>query len=240
MAITVAPSENAAGILVVPMALLRPDGATSDSGHDEEPDLVEQIVGLRLAVAIPGDAIGENALIGANRVGQTDSRGRGLLEIEEEVFAAIERLNDIDGVRIQSRAKSAATAVLHERIGYIGMRDYSFEAICTADRFYHPGSKLTATALGGGSVSLTWVLPPDRYDRLRVKLRRAAGSTPPATPSAGTGVTLSGDFATSVTDAPGVGTFSYSLFGMYDESGADPLATEERNSDPVSKTVVAT
>lgn len=237
--VTVAPDEQAVARLVPPIVMLRPLDASVDPQHGEEPDLIHQTVGVRLVVVVPGDALGENALIGANRVGQTDSRGRGLLEVEEELFAAIELLNGIDGVKIQNRATGAALATIEEGTGnYICYRDYQFLAVVTADRFYHPASRLAASTPGGGAVSLTWLLPPARYDRFRVILRRAAGSTPPSSPTGGTGVVLSGDLAISVVDTPGAGTFSYALFGSYDETNS-PASVEQRYSAAVTKTVTA-
>jgi len=97
--------------------------------------------------------------------------------------------------------------------------EYVFAATVSYERFYHSCEQFKAADAGSGNASLSWTIPPDRFDRDKVILRRAAGSTPPASATAGTGVTLSGDLATSVTDNPGSGSFAYSLFGAYDESG---------------------
>ena len=235
--VTTAPEDHALASMISPIALIRPLEETSDPKHDEEPDYLVGTFALKLITVTPGDAaIGENALIGANRTaGASSSKGRGLLEIEEEVFAAIESLNGVDGVEIQCRAKGAAGATIDAEMRYMAFRDYTFEAIVTADRFYHPPRNLAAVAPGGGQVSLTWTLPPDRFDRRQMVLRRASGSTAPATPTAGTGVTLGSDLATSVTDTPGVGTWSYALFCGYTDTGA---ATNERYSDQVTGTTV--
>ena len=79
-------------------------------------------------------------------------------------------------------------------------------------------------------MSLTWANPPSRYDLRRVRLRRAAGSTPPASISAGSEVTLAADLSTSVVDAVAAGTYSYTLFGCYDETNSPPSA-DQRFSD---------
>ena len=136
--ITAAPRESVVEQLVMPAALIRPMGATSD---DEEPDFITQELALTLAVAHAGDAYGEYPVVGGQRTGQTDSTGRGLLEVEEEVFAAIEFLNTDSGVLIQHRVSSAAEPQL---IGsqYLLLRDYLFRLDLTADRFYHPVENL--------------------------------------------------------------------------------------------------
>ena len=117
--ITSAPRESALEQLIMPAALIRPMGATSD------------------AVAHAGDAFGEYPMVGGQRAGQEESQGRGLLEIEEEVFAAIELVNTDDGVVIQYRATSEVQPQLVQN-QYLLFRDYLFRADLTADRYYHP------------------------------------------------------------------------------------------------------
>lgn len=242
--VTAAPKEAAYGVFRFPLALIRPLSARFDPDFGEEPELVMQDVEVQLVVANAADVVGEASLIGANRAAvPTTSAGRGLLEVEEALMDAAARLSAIDGVEMLCRARSAVGAVHDDAIGYAAFRTYTFEVMTTADRFYHPATRLSATAAGGGSVSLTWRLPPDRYDRRRVVLRRASGSTAPASITAGTGVTLSGDLATSVTDAPGAGTFSYSVFATYDETDGRPEGTPDSDdfvSAAETDTVTAT
>lgn len=233
--VSVGPTEDAFRNLQYPLALIRPLAATVDPEHDEESDLIVQQVAVRLAVAVP-DGIGEAALLGANRTaGSTSSKGRGLLEVEEELFAAIEFLDQLSGISNQCRARSAVDAQVTEA-EYVVFRDYVFDLYVTADRYYHPATQFAGSDAGGGSASLSWTLPPDRYDRLRMILRRATGSTAPTSVTDGTGVSLSADLATSKTDTPGVGTWSYALFVAYDETHST-LSTEERYSSSATKTV---
>lgn len=237
--ITVGPDEESLFTIGFPACLIRPGDGTSDPEHDEEPDLYVGSFTARLVAKVAGDTIGELALIGGVRnSGQTDSGGRGLLELEEELFAAAKLLNAIDGVEMQLRAKGDAQAVVDEEHGYVVMRDYLFEIFCTRERFYHPAIRLTASDSGGGAVALAWTLPPARFDRLRVILRRAAGATAPTSPTAGTGVTLSGDLANTVNDTPGVGQWSYALFAAYDETHDTP-SEAQRFSEAITVTVTA-
>lgn len=107
-------------------------------------------------------------------------------------------------------------------------------------RFYHPPRLFKATG-GGGQVSLTWALPPDRFDRLKVVLRRASGATAPTSATDGTGVTLSGDLATSVTDSGlSAGTYSYAIFGGYDETNSTPTTVDNYSSAVTFTSVTVT
>jgi hypothetical protein len=161
------------------------------------------------------------------------------LEVEEEVFAAVKSLNDIDGVVIQSRGKGAASPVLDETLGYVISRDYLWEVETTATRYYHPCRKFAATG-GAGSIACTWALPPDRYDRYRVRLVYRLGAVAPTSVTDGTEVTLAGPLVTSHTITLAAGTYSLSLFASYDETNT-VLAADQRTSDPVTKlSVVAT
>lgn len=234
--VSTGPDEMALSSMVTPCCLVRPGASQSDPVHGEEPDLLHASVGVRVIAIRPGDAVGENPLIGGNRTGgQTSSKGRGILELEEEVFAAIEQLGDVDGVRVIGRAVGESDNVLVEdqpggNVKYIAWRDHDFTIACTADRYYHAPRNLAVAQGGAGQASVTWALPPDRYDRYKIILRRAAGSTAPSSPSSGTGVTLASNLATSVTDACGVGTFSWAVFCAYDETHPT-VANEERYSE---------
>jgi hypothetical protein len=97
---------------------------------------------------------------------------------------------------------------------------------------------LAGTIPGGGSTVLTWNLPPARYDRNALILRRAAGTTPPASTTAGTGIAV-GALVTTLLNTPGVGTFSYSLFMGYDELNSTPT-TSDRFSAAATLTITLT
>ena len=76
---------------------------------------------------------------------------------------AAERLNEVDGVKLTFRARGAASIVEMPNFVYAQYRDYLFEVMTTADRFYAPVSRMTAVdAAGAGDVDLTWILPAVR------------------------------------------------------------------------------
>lgn len=95
----------------------------------------------------------------------------------------------------------------------------------------------TATVAPTAGVKLTWTPAPDRYDFRRYVCRRASGSTAPTSATGGTGVTITNETVRTtsyLTDNPGNGTWSYSLFVAYDETGS---GSDERYSELGSITV---
>lgn len=237
--VTPIPTEQSFDNLSFPVLLLTPLTGNSDPLHGEEPSLIEYDFEATIIQAVAGDDIGEPTLLGANRTELGSSRGRGLLELEEELFRAANLLNNIDGIRVVSTKQSATGANLVADLGYVAWKDYTFKVLLRDFRFYHSARNLAANVNTDATVSLEWNLPPtDRYDLHQMVLRRATGSTPPAEPTDGTGVTLGSDLATSVVDGPlASDTYSYSLFAGYDEKNETP-SENERFSEKITKTVV--
>ena len=218
-------------------------GIGSSSADDDEPEDLETLdVTVKIVQRVQADQHGETALIGGARSGgQGSSAGRGVLELAEQVRSELGILQRKNGVRLQLISRNSAQAVSTEGLYYI-TQALTFEAWITSDRTYEAATRFTATDATGGDASLAWTLPPDRFDRVGVVLRRASGSTPPSSATAGTGVTLASATATSVTDSPGAGTFSYALFGSYDELGsyAGSPYSPDRYSASVTATVTVT
>ena len=241
--ISVAPDDQALSVLVTPTAVLRPLGAQSDPMHDEEPDLIMQSIGVRLSVTVPGDPLGQFALIGGGRQGQGDSRGRGLLEVEEELYGAIESLNTINGVVIYSRAKSEAEAELDDDNRYSCIRTYLFDALTTASRFYHPVLGFIATDnVASTFCDLDWTSAPMRFDSRGVRILRKSGSSPATNPTdLSATIVADGSAFPAVAgywrDRPGTGTYSYTIWVTYDEWDS---STTERYSAYMTSTVTVT
>tara|TARA_R110002072_G_scaffold35076_2_gene104156 strand:- start:12230 stop:13027 length:798 start_codon:yes stop_codon:yes gene_type:complete len=185
---------------------------------EEEESLVVQRLELELTQQVRGDYTGEVSLIGGTRAsGQGGSGGRGLLELEEVVFSELSAMARAQGIGLRLDAASAAAASSDKDFGYLAFRVYEFEAWLTAGRVYPEASRLAASDAGSQVASLTWENPADRFDRSDLVLRRASGSTAPATVTDGTDVTVASD-AESLSDSPGgAGAYSYSLFVGYDE-----------------------
>lgn len=223
--------EAMAQITARPIVLIAPGAWQADP---ELAGLGTTTITIRL-LDFKEDRAGESVLVGGNRKasgGIGSSEGRGLLEVEEEVLRALERMNDVVGIRIAGNFKGATEAVYVQDMGYVASRVLTFEVDATRARYYHAPQRLVLTPQGGGSgvIAGAWALPPDRFDfhaaaspmaaRGRIIVRRSSGLTAPQSITDGTGVTLSGDFATSFTDTPGVGAtyWSYTVFAAYDET----------------------
>lgn len=243
------PEDRTMRTLRMPLALVRIGSNTADPEHSEMPDLIQQDIEAVVMCSIPSDTIGEAALIGANRTGgSTSSAGRGLLEIEEELFDAIGDLNDTTGARLRLVSSSAPDPELFEDTAYAVWRKYRFQGAVTMDRFYHPVTRFSVAAPGAGNATLTFTLPPNRWDKQAIVIRKASGSTAPATATDGTSVDASSITWSATTAMTSVsltdpapfsppGTWSFSVFAAYDETGSD---TNERFSAAASATKTLT
>ena len=134
--------------------------------------------------------------------------------------------NTASGFPIVFRGASQAQPTYIETLGYIAFGDYKFEALGTLSRTYQAPSGFKRT--GTTTAILTWNAAT-RWDARRFVLRFASGATPPATIVAGTGITLGGtpdgNGVVTVTHSPGAGTYSYSLFAVYDDvNGSSDVA----------------
>lgn len=211
----------------LPLALIRVGTATPDPDMDEQPGVQGVEITISVVVRHEQDQFGEVALLGANRVAGSD--GRGLFEVEEKVQSALLQIGPASGLPIVFRGTGAAQATLDEGLGYIVACDYRFRALGTIARTYQAPSGFSGSS--GATLALTWNAAV-RWDARRFILRRASGSTAPATSASGTGVTLGGSpdgaGVTSKTDSPGSGTWSYSLFAVYDDTdaGADGTVSD--------------
>lgn len=114
-----------------PFAVIVPNDFKADPQWGEEPDLLVGTVIIRIGTVIPGDAVGENPLMGANRPDSTKSEGAGLYQIEVELFDAVGKMNVENGIVMQYRSMGDSGAILESNM-YIAYEDHVFEAVCTA------------------------------------------------------------------------------------------------------------
>ena len=238
--VTAGPTEESIPEMAAPFVLIRPGTATADPEFEDEVVLVTDFV-ITLCVALPQDKVGEIPLIGGGRPSETASGGMGLLELQDRLFNETKLLNIASGVIIQTRGKGMIAASEIPGFGYAVFRDYNFECLASVDRYYPAPTSFNATAATGGTVSLTWKLAPARFDRLALILRRASGSTAPATSTDGTGVSVGATDTSKSDTGLSSGAHSYSLFQTYDErtpQGVGGVATTQTDvSDAVSLTV---
>lgn len=213
-----------------PTLLVRP-GATEN--NPEHPEIIERAaweVGILGAVGT--DQGGSASTVGGNRASLGSSQGRGVLEIEPIVLARLRDGTMGLGPRLIARGIDRASGF--DVPGLVTLRVY--EVVATrplqSAPYYQPVTRLLATSPGAGSATLTWRLPQVmggtnsptplyRWDLVGLTVRRASGSTAPASPTAGTGVPVVG-LASTVTDSPGAGMWSYAVFATYD-AGRDPI-----------------
>lgn len=124
--------ESALKTMRTPFALLQPLSSTSDPEFDQAPGLAMLAFQVRVMVMVPGDSVGENAVMGGNKTaGATYSEGRGLFEVEQEVFNAIGTLNANESLVIMCRQKGGANAAIVEGKTYVAWRDLQFEMLGT-------------------------------------------------------------------------------------------------------------
>ncbi len=128
----------------------------SGRADDEVKDQWTQTLSVFLMVAVPGDQLGEAPLIGRNRTGITGGGGRGLLEVEVEMLAAIEQLDRSGQFSIGFRIASKAEPFQNED-GYHLAREYAFEAELT--RAYQYMAPLAVAASGDPTVTISWTAP---------------------------------------------------------------------------------
>lgn len=119
--------------LRTPIALIAPQGAESDPEHNEEPDWERFDIQVLLAVVVPGGAVGEEPVIGANTTGgSTQSQGQGIIVVEREFYNAVGKLNQLEGVILQIRQRGEEGGAFHPPSSYIAYRTYRLEAWGTA------------------------------------------------------------------------------------------------------------
>jgi hypothetical protein len=124
--------ESALKTMRTPFALLQPMGTTSDPEFDEDPNFVALNLQVRIVVMVPGDSVGENALMGGNKTGgATVSEGKGIFDVEQELFNAIGRLNGLESIILQCRQKGGISAAIVGDNVYVAYRDLQFEALGT-------------------------------------------------------------------------------------------------------------
>lgn len=117
----------------VPFCLIEPGAAESDPVHDEEPDFLRMSPNVLILTAVPGDVLGEGALIGANKTGgSTASEGKGILELEQELYNAVGKLNALESITLQIRQKGQQGAVRKSPSEWIVYRIYTLESWGTA------------------------------------------------------------------------------------------------------------
>jgi hypothetical protein len=194
-----------------PFLLLSVGGSTPDP---HEPTLSRVTFYLDAVAWNAQGLAGEASLLGAARTDGT-SRGQGLLELEERIYSALAYLSAHNGIKPPLQIRGAA-GVDDLGAAFRGaVRRYEIQAWVVEPETYPACRDLSGNVSVAGQCTLTWQDPAAASSLI---MRRASGSTPPARPTAGTGVTVSLGTET-VTDAVAAGTYSWALWARY--SGGD-------------------
>ena len=134
--ITSAPTEKGLEDLRAPYVFINPTGGPAD---EDEPGICLETITLTLVVATEGDQVGERAHIGGHLSrGDGASAGKGLLEIQREIFSTIKFLNETTGITVQLRRTAALGSVWNDQTGFTVGREYTFEVTAQTDPTYGP------------------------------------------------------------------------------------------------------
>lgn len=118
--------------LRTPFALIAPMPAESDPEFNEEPDWIRFNFAVLLATVVPGGTVGEEAVMGANKTGgSTSSEGRGIVELQQEFYNAVGKLNALENITLQIRQQGEHGGTFHDP-NYIVWRTLLLEAWGTA------------------------------------------------------------------------------------------------------------
>lgn len=197
-----------------PSLIVQPGSKTTDDANMLRAGVQNGNIELILVTAVPGDKVGTASLMGRNQAAGV--LGKGILEIEEKLKTAILLLTQQNGVEFYAVSQNAPKPnPIGSNRGLLS-RTFTYSLWFTETRTYSRPRHFRATE-SGGTVTLTWSLPPDRFDFNRVVMYRHTSEITSA--GTGTSITLSGDEAVTVANAPGAGTWYYSIFGGYLEPG---------------------
>lgn len=219
-------------------------GVNDNQADPQSPGYRKQTFTLTYWCQVAGDPRGENAMIGANRTGGAlTSSGRGILEYTEEVSRTLRQIQETLGVKIIAKHTSDVGTGIVPGLGYVAMRQSLVEAKCSDLRYYHP--PLRVSLLGAcGQVNIQWTDPPDRFDGVGqlIYIRYKAGTSAPTSITDGIAGTTQARGVNTALVTTGAGTWSFSVFAGYTDSGAAPVERYSEGpatEDGMSGTVVA-
>ncbi len=241
------PDDPGLSDVSTPFACIHPGPVTAD---EEEPGLVEASFSVVTIQSGEGQNRSQAATLGSNRGGGVgSSKGRGVMELEEEVIQTVGRLTGVNGARAAVAFTSGPSSAEVGSAKWVVAKEISVKVWCTAARHYDAPIWLVATPNGAGRIDLTWRNPPTRWDqypgtdhdgtRLAPIIRYAVGATAPATATDGTGVTgiASGGTSVSATSLS-AGATSFSIWQPYSEAGG--VSPERYSSQELSTYATAT
>lgn len=204
-----------------PFALITIEDGTPDP---DAPSLIVQGFRIAAVVEAAGDPMGEHAMIGSARADLGKSGGAGLLEVSERVRAAVQAMTGFDGAAIVVTATRIGTPTVLGKGRHAVVGEFSLDALCTSQPFHAAPQQVARQA---NTIRWRGDHCEARFDWLRYRIAWAAGTTPPATPGAGTVVYTGTAREAAVTIVAGR---AYAVFADYDPRGTGSPAS---SSSPV-------
>lgn len=211
-------------------------------GDAEEPVIRTTRIQVSLLMLNAGDRWGEAALIGSTR--NTDSgstANKGLAEIMDRLEGALADLDQQDGIQSVAFASGGSGPVGKAQSRIVSQADLFVTAVHEQVRSYPPVQRLRGTA-AGGTATLTWIDPPNRFDRKDIYVERVTGSVTSFTRGSGTVISSSVAIGTqTLANTPAAGTYTYGVWGGFDEQGSGTRDRfSSRGSDDKGRFVTVT
>ncbi len=221
--------------LRTPYLIISADSSTS---NEENPSLKDVSVRMSIVCRHEGDRFGRQAAIGGHGSwSQTDSLQKGVFEIQEKLWTAIEKQGRESGIIYMFSGKSERVIAGQgtEQEESLAILEIDFRATIFERSIYPDVHNLKAVKSGSDAV-LTWKDPPLRYDLIQTSglvIARKLGADPAITDQIAT-VDVGIQNYTDVN--PGAGTWHYGIFAQYDEV-FDPPTTATNTSNGIFATV---
>ena len=196
-----------------PFAIVSSLGGRGDPEHPER----DREARFRVAVVASGvDRHGAAAIVGRGRTSLGQSEGAGALDVEEPVRLALGRLGPEQGI-VAAAAAETTSKVFNVQGVEVATTQFDLVAFnVPAMPTYSYPSRVRAQG-GVGQVALSWDLPPDRFDRVGIVIRRSdPNGLAPLGASEGQPVPVA-PLATSVVVSLPPGTYWFALLGAYNE-----------------------
>lgn len=195
-----------------PFVLVSAGPGTADP---DDPNLMEQTFDVLAVASVSGGRMGEKSLIGGPKSALGSSANRGVMELNDRVRAALQKLSAIDGAGLQLHTSSVGKP---QSIGggrALAYGETTLSGWVTAEPSY---SSPTRLAVAGSTWTWTGAQCSARYDFIQYRLGYVDGSAPAETPGDLDAIIYTGtDLTTVVAQIAGK---AYSVFADYGIRGS--------------------
>ena len=158
-------------------------GATDAEHDDDHPELFDQTFTLICGVLVFGDELGEHAVIGGSTPDLSKSDGRGSMEVEERVRAAINGKVSADGSAMQVVFSGRGTPRPLADGRHLVVSEQTVQAMCSSELYFAAPQRIKKS---GSTYSWDGTHCEARFDFKQYRFVSKAGNIPSADPSDGT------------------------------------------------------